>query len=58
VLGRKKAKTPSAAELAAARRRGPAWSSMARRPTIHPAVIHPRLPKTRMAGNCFAGLAI
>ncbi len=37
---------------------GAAWSSMASSPIIQPATIHPTVPQTRMAGNCFSGLAI
>ncbi len=58
VWGRKKAKTPSSAEQAAAMRSGAAWSSMAISPIIQPATIHPTVPYTRTAGNCFSGLAI
>jgi hypothetical protein len=58
VWGRTNAKSPSRAEHTAAMRRGLAWSSMASNPIIQPATIHPTVPQTRMAGNCFSGLAI
>ena len=39
-------------------RSGVAVASTPSQPTIRPATIQPIVPNTRIAGNCFSGLAI
>ena len=55
VCGSRRQNRPSTTEAPAASCIGAAVASSPIRPTTNPAMIHPMVPSTRMAGNSFPG---